>query len=180
MPLYDTECRVCGNVHIDVFCGIDVHPPCILCNGPTHRVWTSQKSQAIGDDIPGGIVLENVGPNPMKFYSHSELRRYLRQPRQDKNGNTYYLTPFVRHVGVPGTDKSPHTTNWAASITQETLDKAKSLLERVGAAKAPEFPENEFDERYNEPGFADPSVRHFEYAGTTAEALRIAQIIEGD
>jgi len=177
MPVYDLECQVCGHLKVDVIARIDHLPDCDQCGGVTRHVWTGEKMQIAADDIPGGIVLENLGPVPVKVYSHSELRRLLRQPRTDKQGNTYFLTPFVRHVGVPGTDKSPHTTNWAAGITQETLDKAKSLLERVGGATAPEFPANEFDENYNQPGFEDPDVKHFEFAGTTEEALRIAQII---
>lgn len=31
--------------------------------------------KVIGDDIPGGLVLHNLGPEPVKVYSHSERKR---------------------------------------------------------------------------------------------------------
>lgn len=59
--------------------------------------------KVIPDSIPGGLVLENLGPQPVKVYSHSERRMLMA-----KAG----LREQVRHVGVPGTDKSPHTSRW--------------------------------------------------------------------
>jgi hypothetical protein len=81
------------------------------------------RSGAIADDIPGGITLENYGPNPVTFYSHSERRRYMRE---------HGLEECVRHVPVPGTDKSPYTTSWASV----DLDAAKALAERQAHTKA--------------------------------------------
>lgn len=57
----------------------------------------------IGDDIPGGMTVENMGHEPMTFYTKSAWRREM-QARG--------LVNQVRHVGVNHTDKSPHTTRW--------------------------------------------------------------------
>jgi hypothetical protein len=46
---------------------------------------------------------ENVAPTPVHFTSRTEKRRYLKETGQIE---------FVRHVGKPGSDKSPHTTRW--------------------------------------------------------------------
>ena len=55
----------------------------------------------VGDEFPGGKTFDNLGHEPVTVYSKSELKREM-----DKRG----LKPFVRHVGVEGSDKSPHTT----------------------------------------------------------------------
>lgn len=82
-----------------------------------------------GADVtwPGGRTFENLADTPQTFYSPAELTRYLK---------AHNLESFVRHQPVPGTDKSPHTTSWAA-VSQETLDGAKAMLERVGKGTDP-------------------------------------------
>ncbi len=57
----------------------------------------------VDDSIPGGMVIENMGPEPRTFYSRSEHKRAMKE---------LGLTPKVRHVGVAGSDKSPHTQRW--------------------------------------------------------------------
>lgn len=78
---------------------------------------------AQSDDIPGGETLENVGPEPVTFYSRSEKRRYLKE---------HGLIEFVRHVPVPGSDTSPHTTSWSAV----NLEAGRILAERQATTKA--------------------------------------------
>lgn len=56
-----------------------------------------------GDEYPGGIWIENLGPKPVKVYSETE-----RQMIMKRRG----LKEFVRHMPVPGSDKSPHTVSW--------------------------------------------------------------------
>jgi hypothetical protein len=73
---------------------------------------------------PGGKTFENMAHEPQTFYSPSEHRAYCRAHR---------LEPYVRHVPVPGSDKSPHTTSWAA-VSRTQLEAATALLERLGAA----------------------------------------------
>ena len=96
--------------------------------GPLRHRWECRDSVRVGRgaDVtwPGGKTFENLGHEPQTFYSPSELNRYLR---------THNLEPMVRHQPVPGTDRSPHTTSWAA-VSQETLDGATAMLERVGGA----------------------------------------------
>lgn len=65
--------------------------------------WPIQGLTVIPDDIPGGVTVENLGPTPVTFYTRSAHRAYLQ---------AHGLTQKVRHVGLPGTDKSPHTQRW--------------------------------------------------------------------
>jgi hypothetical protein len=57
----------------------------------------------ISDEIPGGFVQEHFGVKPETFYSKSEMARRAKE---------LGLTPFVRHKGQQGSDKSPHTSRW--------------------------------------------------------------------
>ena len=68
----------------------------------------------IGDDIPGGVVLENLGPEPVRVYSETQRRKIMKERG---------LREFVRHE-----DGSPHTSNWSA-VTQTSLDNARSLVD---------------------------------------------------
>jgi hypothetical protein len=52
----------------------------------------------VPDDIPGGVVVENYGPHPMRFDSHSERRRYMKQ---------HGLRETERFAPLPGTDRDP-------------------------------------------------------------------------
>ena len=82
------------------------------------------------DSFIGGKTFENLGDTPVTFHSKTDYRRYLQ---------THGIEECVRHVPVPGSDKSPHTTSWAA-VSQETLDGAKAMLERVGTGTDPVRP----------------------------------------
>ena len=56
----------------------------------------------IDDTITGGArMFENLGPQPVYIESKSQLRAEM---------NARGLQPMVRHVGLPGTDKSPETS----------------------------------------------------------------------
>lgn len=83
-----------------------------------HRRATSDVTWA------GGKTFENLGHEPVTFYDKSSYTRYLK---------AHGISEFVRHVPVPGSDKSPHTTSWAG-VSQYTLDGAKAMLERSGKA----------------------------------------------
>jgi hypothetical protein len=88
---------------------------------PDHTRGASFNAQH--DDIPGGETVENLGPEPVTFYSRSEKRRWLKQ---------HGIEEMVRHVPVPGTDASPHTTSWVSV----DLDAARALAERQAHTKA--------------------------------------------
>jgi hypothetical protein len=53
---------------------------------------------AARDAIPGGVVLENYGPEPVRFFSHGERRRYMK---------AHGLRETERFAALPGTDKDP-------------------------------------------------------------------------
>ena len=80
------------------------------------------------NDIPGGLTLENLGHEKVTVYSRSELRRELKARG---------LVEMVRHVPVPGSDKSPHTTSWVGV----NLEAGRILAERQAhtRASAPEY-----------------------------------------
>jgi hypothetical protein len=63
-----------------------------------------------------------LGDRPVTFYSPREQQQYMKARG---------IESFVRHVPVPGSDKSPYTTSWAG-IAPETLAGATAMLERVG------------------------------------------------
>lgn len=78
---------------------------------------------AQSDDIPGGRTYENLGPEPVTVYSRSELRRELKARG---------LEEMVRHVPVPGSDRSPHTSSW----TGVDLEAGRILAERQAHTRA--------------------------------------------
>lgn len=85
---------------------------------------------ARSDSIPGGMIIENLGPTPMRFDSWSDYHREV-----DRRG----LVNKVQHVPVPGTDKSPYTTSWA-TMDAVTLENARVLAERQASTKATNDP----------------------------------------
>jgi hypothetical protein len=74
------------------------------------------------EDYPGGIVLHNLGKEPVRVYSESQRKRIMAERG---------LVEAVRHVPVPGTDSSPHTTDWARGTVD--LDAAAVLVTRTGS-----------------------------------------------
>ncbi len=119
MPRFDSRCTVCGHEE-EIWAKPFERPPCMECGSPTERVWKSSASVA-GDEIPGGVTIEAFGPKAETFYSKSDIARRAKE---------LGLRPMVRHVPVPGTDKSEHTTSWA-TVSQYTLDAAAALVSRV-------------------------------------------------
>lgn len=79
-----------------------------------------------GADVtwPGGKTFENLGDQPMTFYSPAEKTRYMRQ---------HGIEEFVRHQPVPGSDRSPHTSRWTAV---PDLEGARAMLERMAQQPA--------------------------------------------
>lgn len=71
--------------------------------GRGHDPFIAKNLAVIDDTIPGGWRIENMGPTPITFYSKSDYKREMKARG---------LVNMVQHVGVPGTDKSPHTTRW--------------------------------------------------------------------
>lgn len=71
--------------------------------GRGHEPFLATNLLVIDDSLPGGMVIENMGPTPLTFYSKSDYRREMKARG---------LINKVEHVGVPGTDKSPMTSRW--------------------------------------------------------------------
>lgn len=102
MPLFDVRCRQCQH-DTEVYAPSSSRlPACVACGAEVERLW-SPSVHVRQDSIPGGMVIENMGPTPITVYSHSEYRLEMK-----RRG----LVNKVQHVGVPGTDKSPMTTRW--------------------------------------------------------------------
>lgn len=78
-----------------------------------------------GADVtwPGGRTFENLGDQPVTFYSPAEKARYMKQ---------HGLEEFVRHAPLPGTDTSPHTSRW---VSVPDMAAATAMLERIGMGK---------------------------------------------
>ena len=107
-PFYDRKCTSCERVTLDVMEPVKAPYVSCVCGGATDRVWLpGAKTGVIADSIPGGIMMKhgicNEDGTPKRYDSWSEVRRAAKE----KN-----LVNRVRHIGLPGTDKSPHTTRW--------------------------------------------------------------------
>lgn len=98
---YDQHCTVC-DWQSEIFAEPGTHPACPVCQGPTERIYLGGYGM-IGDEIPGGLVVENLGHHPVKVFSKSELKF-----EAEKRG----LVQNVQHVGTPGGDKNPNTQRW--------------------------------------------------------------------
>lgn len=77
-------------------------------------------SAVIGDEID--LLIENNGTGaPIRFRSREALKQHM---------DRFNLSPAVRHMPVPGSDKSPHTIDWSRGIDPVTLENARILLSR--------------------------------------------------
>jgi len=85
----------------------------------------------IGDEIPGGIVVENYGPHPIRFDSYSAMARY-----REAHG----LQLLDKFCPAPGTDKDPQgIPNPAGYMDKQTLENARVLVSRQAEPKAREW-----------------------------------------
>lgn len=76
------------------------------------------------DDIPGGLTVENYGPQPITFYSHGERRRYM---------EAHGLHEKETFCPLPGTDKDPQgIPNPAGYVDAYTLAAGAALIARNG------------------------------------------------
>lgn len=99
---YDQVCKACGHIY-EIRCEPFANPSCPRCSGPTERIYLPGTYSVVGDEIPGGKWVENLGHEPVFVESKSQLKF-----EAEKRG----LVNKVRHIGSPGSDKSPHTTRW--------------------------------------------------------------------
>jgi hypothetical protein len=86
-----------------------------------------KKSSYIQDQIPGGMVLHNYGPEPVTVHSHSEARALAAS-----RGLEY----VERFTPAPGTDIDPAgIPNPAGYMDPYTLEAGKALILRGQKAK---------------------------------------------
>lgn len=99
-------------------CNVELHVGDYpFCHGdPTAH--TRSASTVIGDEIPGGMVVENGFPEPIRVYSHSEHRRLLAERGLEIRAK--WAGPQDKHL------KPWHTVD---------LEAAKTLLERGAQAR---------------------------------------------
>ena len=55
------------------------------------------------DQVPGGLVVENLAATPLTFDSHSAKRAYMKR---------HGIREHVQHLGEQGSDKNRHTQRW--------------------------------------------------------------------
>lgn len=86
----------------------------------------------IGDEIPGGMIVENYGPKPIRFDTYSAMAAYRKA-----NG----LTLKEKFCPMPGTDKDPQgVMNPAGYVDNYTLEAGKTLiLRQQNSPKTPEW-----------------------------------------
>lgn len=99
----DTRCDQCGEI---LHTGSWPYCP----HGVSHAA-------AIGDDIPGGLVIENLGHEPLTFYSKKAI-----VAEADRRG--------LRLMDTWAGPTDQHLTNWAAGMTEKQLRDAAVLLSR--------------------------------------------------
>lgn len=117
---------------------------------------TSHSPMIIGDEIPGGIIVENYGPHPMRFDSHSAMQKY-----RDIHG----LRLLDKFCPMPGTDIDPQgIPNPAGYMDKQTLANATELICRNGARQEPEW----------DPREAGVLIGEFNVVGTERDAIAFA------
>lgn len=120
MPLYDRLCG-CGWQAIDCWESVNVTDVlCPLCGSKTDRAWLTKASAVIGDECD--FVSHNGESQPIRFRSRAEHRRWLKE-------KGYRIKD--EHKGEPGSDKSKHTSNWAAAYDPYTAENVRILIERA-------------------------------------------------
>jgi len=83
-------------------CGGRQHEPCEQCGQIVHvGDWPYCPHQrgtftVVADAIPGGLVINNLGPKPVKVFSHAERRAIMRARGLREN---VYHVDGDRHVG---------------------------------------------------------------------------------
>jgi hypothetical protein len=101
----------------------------------------------VSDSIRGGQLIENLGPTPVRVYSETHRRQLMKERG---------LIDAVRHQ-----DGSRLTSNWA-SVTQASLDNARSLLDPARRRRVPAASRSEHLDREAEVETLTMTVRELE------------------
>lgn len=101
-----------------------LHEKELWCS-PCHDSSVNPTAAVFRDAIPGGLWIENAGPVPVKFYSHSERRAY---------NEAHGLRELEKFCPMPGTDIDPQgIPNPKGYLDPQTLKNAAELISRNGA-----------------------------------------------
>lgn len=76
MPVYDTECAVCGVVERDVVHRSNDPPPPCKCGGATHHVWDQSSPRS---HLFHRAWYEHLAPDPIYFDDRGKLRDYCKR-----------------------------------------------------------------------------------------------------
>lgn len=146
---------------------------CRPCHEDAKSWATGDRAMITRDEIPGGMWLENYGPEPVKVYSHTERRALLNTVQYDKTtGKPYVLTEKENFAPLPGTDKDaqgiPNPNGYrdlsAAAILarngRASLDPDETL---DSLCRGPRLDRTDPDDVPNDPTYRDSRVRHFQF-----------------
>lgn len=188
MPVYVVKCENCGEIERASTVAAR-RDPCV-CGLPVEIVYRPNGGRTFQDDIPGGMWVENLGPTPVKVYSHSERLNLAKQRG---------LQEFVRHTPTPGSSRSKWTSNMDTGGVidprpicmlrgEELLQRRREAAERLGvtveeleAVSGPiqHDPGGRVEDTEDRTGgeFAERVVKEFNLGGSTEDALNIMEII---
>jgi hypothetical protein len=103
MPIYERACERCDwTTDFSFEAWRDREKLCPQCGGWTVRVWTGTPA-IIPDTFREPLVDEHMTKETQVFHSRSERKAAIKR---------HGAVERVRHIGVPGTDKSVFTTKW--------------------------------------------------------------------
>ncbi len=77
-------------------------------------------SAVVGDEID--FVQHNGTPVPIRFRSRAEFKRWLKEHHYEVNDS---------HKPLPGSDKSPFTSDWSRVYDAYTANNVRELMERA-------------------------------------------------
>lgn len=104
---------------------------------------SEERSSYVPDEIPGGMVLENVGPEPVTVYSYTEMNQLFASRG---------LSRSERHSPTPGTDHDPAGVQDSRKyVDPQTLANGRELLLRSAGAREKEAEDRAFADRAYRP-----------------------------
>lgn len=88
------ECREC-NTKFEELRWASAGPATCKCGASVEEYsdYSNAAPYVIGDDIPGGVVVNHLSPNPEKFYSKSEVKRAAYERGWTRVGETPKVNP---------------------------------------------------------------------------------------
>lgn len=121
MPSWARQCKTDGcSYYVDFVLekSDDPNPSCPQCGGETYRSWGKRFPNIIRDEFVTPMVDDIMDAQTQVFHTKSEHRRAMKERG---------LSLKETHVGLQGSDKSPHTTRWDAGVD---LKAAEDLIRR--------------------------------------------------